>query len=157
MNASGKTRSEAPSPAASAASRPSLSIVASRSRTTGSACTQATFTGASTPPIVGLQHAHGERAGGVARLRRAEHEPAALRRSNPEGDLAGSVRVAGLPLDPGAGDSDRRARDGLHRRIRDGDDETCPMTAEGGSVDRYPQPLGDVDPLRLRPVAPVHR
>src|SRR5512133_1802255 len=41
MNASGKTTSVAPFPAAFATSRSSLSIEALRSRTTGSACTQA--------------------------------------------------------------------------------------------------------------------
>src|SRR5919197_1028660 len=49
MNASGKTISSAPLPAASAASLASLSIVASRSRITGSAWTHAALTGRMRP------------------------------------------------------------------------------------------------------------
>src|SRR2546423_7356057 len=52
MNASGKTASRAPLPAASATSSASRSIVASRSNTTGSAWTQATFTGSRTGVVL---------------------------------------------------------------------------------------------------------
>src|SRR4051794_6825001 len=55
MNASGKTSSSEPWPAASAARSASLSIVASRSRITGSAWMHATVTGAFTAPIVSVQ------------------------------------------------------------------------------------------------------
>src|SRR5437763_1731243 len=52
MNASGKTTSRAPLPAASATSSASRSMVASRSNTTGSAWTQATFTGSRTGVVL---------------------------------------------------------------------------------------------------------
>src|SRR5262249_49639693 len=51
MKDSGKTSNLAPLPAASAARLPSFSIVASRSRMTGSAWTQATVTGAFIAPL----------------------------------------------------------------------------------------------------------
>ena len=59
MKVSGKTTSCAPAAAASAVSESSLSSVRSRSRMTGSAWTQATFTGASTVAILsGARQGH---------------------------------------------------------------------------------------------------
>src|SRR6266487_3309073 len=60
MNASGKRIRRAPPAAASAATSEMRSIVAARSKSTGSTWTQATLTGSRMPPIVAVSAPHAQ-------------------------------------------------------------------------------------------------
>src|SRR5215207_739340 len=103
MKASGKTTSSAPSPAASAVNRSSFSSVASRSRTTGSAWTQAALTARSIAGILRSELADSDREAArcEAGLAGPEGEAAALHRTEPEHDAADAVRAGAAGADAG--------------------------------------------------------
>src|SRR6058998_2346563 len=138
MKASGKTTSAAPWPAASAASRPSLSIVASRSRMTGSACMQATFIRASMPGFCRLGDADGKGAVRVAGLAGYEEEPAALPWAELEESLSASVRPVTLRTHPRAGYPHHRPRNTAVARVENGHRQTRQAVSDWIAVDRDP-------------------
>src|SRR5580765_3726900 len=99
-----------------------------------------------------LRDALGETAGRVPRLGRGVGQATLLPRLEPEGDLARLLRPALLRADARTRDLDRGTGNRVVQRIGNRDRDLRPPLAHRRAVDRDLEPLGDVDPLRLREV-----